>query len=108
MKIFYFGICNKKEMGIKSWGPPYYLWTCEKSGSTPKKRIQWWKELMDTAKQHGWRTPNSIENTAIIDKMMELDMEQPLENYTFEEGSRSVNLDQYKDDLKIQNNNFVA
>jgi len=99
---------NQKEMGIQSWGPPYYLWTCEKSGSTPKKRIQWWKELMDAAKQHGWTVYNGIENNAIIDKMMALDMEQPLGNYTFEEGTRSVNLDQYKDELKTQDSNFVA
>ena len=99
---------NQEEMGIKSWGPPYYLWTCEKSGSTPKKRIRWWKELMDTQKEHGWKVSNGIENTAIIDKMMAIDMEQPLENYKFEQGTRSVNLDQYKDDMNTQNNNFVA
>ena len=99
---------NKEKMGIESWGPPYYLWTCDKTNSTPKKRIQWWKELMDTAKQHGWSVPNSNENMAIIDKMMQLDWEQSLKNFKYDEGTRSVDLDQYKEDLKIQDGNYVA
>ena len=95
---------NQKEMGIKSWGPPYYLWTCEKSGSSPKKRFGWWKELMDTAKLHGWTVTNGIENSAIIDKIMHMDPEMPLENYKYSEGDRAVNLDQYAKDLGSNHN----
>jgi anaerobic magnesium-protoporphyrin IX monomethyl ester cyclase len=95
---------NKEELGIKAWGPPHFLWSCKRTGSTPKQRILWWKEMQGHAIKQGWTAINGIENNAIIDKMLELDFEQPSESYKYLEGDRAVNLDQYAKDLESNHN----
>jgi anaerobic magnesium-protoporphyrin IX monomethyl ester cyclase len=84
---------NREKYGLDVYGPPWQLWKSDISGSTPKKRLEWYKQLTDHCKKLGYKTSSGIENTSMIHLLENID-----EDYRSEyKNDKAFDVQNYKD-----------
>lgn len=61
---------NTDKYNIKLFGPPWQNWVNTITGSNPKQRAEWLKELYEYSKSLGYRTFTGIENEGMIETLL--------------------------------------
>lgn len=84
---------NRETYGLEVYGPPWQLWDSTISGSTPKKRLDWYNELTEHCKQLGYKVGSGIENSSVIHLLSSMDKEHKPAYVN----DRAVDVQNYKD-----------
>jgi hypothetical protein len=64
---------NREKYGLEVYGPPWQFWKSSISGSTPKKRLEWYTDLTEHCKQLGYKVGSGIENSSMIHLLENVD-----------------------------------
>jgi hypothetical protein len=85
---------NREEYGLEVYGPPWQMWSSTKSGSTPEKRLKWWQDLSNHAKELGYEIGSAHENESVIHILSSMDHTQDTKAYR---NDRALDVQNYKD-----------
>ena len=88
---------NREEYGIEVFGPPWQMWSSNKSGSTPEKRLEWWRELSGHAKELGYEIGTAHENESVVHLLSSMDHQKSLEEQPAYKNNRALDVQNYKD-----------
>ena len=84
---------HREDYGLEVYGPPWQLWQSTLSGSTPKKRLEWYNELVTYSKDLGYKVTSGIENSSVIHLLSSMDKNHKPEY----KNDRAADVQNYKD-----------
>ena len=85
---------EREKYGLEIYGPPWQHWISNITGSTPRLRVEWLKELSDHSEELGFRISRQVGNESIVNTLLTYEHLQPLQPWV---NDRASDLERFND-----------
>ena len=85
---------EREKYGLEIYGPPWQHWISTLTGSSPKLRVEWLKELSDYSESLGYKISRQVGNESMVNTLMSYEHLQPLQPWV---NDRASDLEKYNE-----------